>query len=237
MIFNENWTKEDNDYMRKMIREGKSQDDIIKHFGEEKVLFHPKKKFHKTHKAIYTKMFDFVNEIKINPEKTEFTHKRKNSIAYTNKEDIFISFKVNEHEYIIALFYMFENDIISYELLFTTKQQFEQYEKRMKEFLLIPGNHFTNEEQNELKNILKKETNFNELFTLFKSLTYIINELYNDIKFFYGDITFSITETDNPKKIRLYKNLIHDSFPDFKYKRRKIKIQDEYKYIYYYSKY
>lgn len=42
MIFNEFWSKEDDDIMRLMRKQGKSNDDIIRFFGKEKTLHHPK---------------------------------------------------------------------------------------------------------------------------------------------------------------------------------------------------
>ena len=224
MEFNKNWTKEDNDKMREMFKEGKTHDDVINYFGEEKVKFHPKKKFHR---GKHLPMFNnFISEIKINPKKTEYIFQKIDSISYKNKKDIVTFFNINNHEYVLVLFYMFENNIQSYEILFTTKKQYDEY------FLLLPGKHFTEEEQDTLKKILENNTKFNELYDLLKSITFILVEMYDDLKFFFGDIIFSITETDNPIKIRLYKNIIKDSFPNFSYKRRKINS----KYIYYYSK-
>ena len=232
MKFNKNWTKEDNDLMREMIKNKKTHQEIIDYFGVEKVLYHPKKKFHRS-KSLHTRIDSFLlNEIKIEPKKTDFTYKYEKSLYNNKKNDIIVEFIVNDIKYIIVLFYMFENDIESYEILFTTKKQYILYKKTLEEILLNDGVHFTEDEQDILKNILENETGYNDVFQLFKSLSYILMELYDENK----DMSFSVTETDNPIKIKFYKNLIQKSFPDFTYKKRKVKIGTVEKNMYYYFK-
>ena len=45
MLFNENWTKEDNDLHRKLIKEGKSTKDIISIMKMDKLKYHTKNKY------------------------------------------------------------------------------------------------------------------------------------------------------------------------------------------------
>lgn len=230
MQFNKNWTKEDNDVLRQMNIDKKSEKEIIEFFGKEKLLYHPKKKFHKS-KSIHTRFNNFINEIKIEPKLTEFTYKNLASLNYPTKKDIFVNFSINNHDYVIILFYLYENNIKSYELLFTTKEQYAEYEKTMNDILNLPGNHFTDNEHEILKEILEKKTKYDELYDLLQSISYILIELYNDLKEIHGNIIFSITET----KIKLYKNIIKDSFPSFNYFTKTIKIRNVEEIIYYYN--
>ena len=137
MEFSKHWTKSDNDLMRKMIKEGKTHNEIIEYFGKEKIKHHPKNKFAKS-KNINVKFVDFINEIKLSPKETDFTYKYIKSLVYENKNDIIIDFKIGEHKYVIVLYYLYENNIKSYDILFTTKNQYDIFIKRLNEILSLP---------------------------------------------------------------------------------------------------
>ena len=52
MEFNKNWTKEDNDQLRQLIKEGKNVDYIRDYFGNDKLFYHPNKKYYHSGKSI-----------------------------------------------------------------------------------------------------------------------------------------------------------------------------------------
>ena len=46
MDLNRNWTKQDNDKMRELIKEGKDSDFIRNYFSNDKLIYHPNKKYY-----------------------------------------------------------------------------------------------------------------------------------------------------------------------------------------------
>lgn len=61
MEFNINWSREDNDKLRQMIKEGKSPDFIRNYFGNDKLFYHPSKKYYYSGK--YSALPKFKNKI------------------------------------------------------------------------------------------------------------------------------------------------------------------------------
>jgi hypothetical protein len=211
MEFNEYWTKKDNDLMCQMIKEGKSKDDIIKFFGEEKVKYHPTKKF--SQKSVLPYKL-FLNEVKINPERTYFESSRQVSNIDPNIDDYLLTFKVNNHEYIIILNYIIDNDIKSYNIFFTTDESYKKYMNELEKIRLEKGDEYilTNDEQKTIRNIAEKETNYHELIPLMKKLSYVLFSFSFNIIYKNPNMLFSLSETERDVKIKLYRNIIKDSF-------------------------
>jgi len=210
MKFNNYWTKEINDLYREMIRENKSMDDIINHFGRDLLNHHPNKKFHRDGKMFPYK--DFVNEIKITPGEIEYEIDIKESEMFNQGKDYLLSFNINDVDYIIILFYYIVNDVVSFNVLFTTKEQYDEYIK-------IKGDkkygELSIEEFNDISEILERETNYGVIIKIMKSISFILINFHNILKYSY-DIPYSICETNNPVKIRLYRNIIEQSFINIK---------------------
>lgn len=51
MEFNINWTKDDNDKLRNFIKERKSVEFIREYFTNEKLFYHPSKKYYQSGKS------------------------------------------------------------------------------------------------------------------------------------------------------------------------------------------
>ena len=155
MEFNEHWTKKDNDLMRQMIKEHKSTDEIIKFFGEDKVKYHPKGKFNYG-KCLPYKLF--LNELKIRPEEVYFNINKRKSHLDDKMFDYMLSFSVNNYDYLLILYYYLDSDIESYNILFTTKEQFQEYQEEINKIKTDNGDNYnlTNDEEIRIKKILEK---------------------------------------------------------------------------------
>jgi len=206
MEFNNYWTKEINNLYHKMIKENTSMQDIIDYFGYDLLNYHPNKKFHRDGKIYPFK--EFLNEIKIIPGETQYTVVTKESEMFKQGKDYFLSFNVKGVDYIIILFYYIVNDIKSFNILFTTKKQYDDYIK-------FKGNKkysdFTLEEFIHITKILERETNYGDIIKIMKSLSFILINFNKILKYYY-DIPYSICQTNKPVKIRLYRNIIKKSF-------------------------
>ena len=199
------WSKEKHKEYRKLKRSGYSDKELKEYFGDdiyESGLYNKKSNI--------LRFLDYkINEIKIEPGETEYTLKKQKSITFKDKSDIIIEFNVKDHDYILILFYIFSNGIESYEIVFTTKNQYDEYIKEYNNILSIPGNHFSVDEQKLLSSIIEKETNYNEIIPLIKSISFILFDIHDSFNLFH---VFSISETEKPMKIKLYRNIIKDSF-------------------------
>jgi hypothetical protein len=132
------------------------------------------------------------------------------------------------------MFYYKCKGIDSLNLLFTTEEQYKKYEKRYNEILKTKKDEpLSPEEHKELSDIVEGQTKFNELFPVMNAISYIILDFYEKVlKIRLLSIKFSITETDNLKKINMYRNIIKDSFKNVK---ESDDIDEEGKRIYYYK--
>lgn len=205
MEFNDKWTKSDNDKLRQMYKDKKTYDQIVEEFGYGKLQFHPKKKF--THTRI-PPFAQWVNEIKINPSYVYYdTFKQKSNID-NNVNDYMHKFEINGRKYILMLNFIIQNNIKSYNIFFTTGEQYDNYIKYVN---TISTDILSLEDQQKLKDISEKETNFNELMPIMKSISYILFSFHNTIER-YGNYPYSIEKTDNPQKINLYSNIVNNSF-------------------------
>lgn len=221
MKFNKYWTKEVNDQYRQMIKEGKSMIEIKDVLGYV-MPHHPENKF-ATGKIIpllkNMKNFNqFINEIVISPKEISYKYFFHPSSAYNYKTDYIIYFTINEHTYVLIMFYYKCKGIDSLNLLFTTEEQYKEYEQRLNDILKTKNNEpLSSEEHQELSDIVEGQTKFNELFPVMNAISYIILDFYEKIlKMRLLSIKFSITETNNSKKINLYRNIIMNSFKNVK---------------------
>lgn len=209
MEFNNIWTKQRNDELRKMLSAKKSVDDIRKKFG---ILleYHPKKKFCYSNKLQRFNMF--CNEIYINKiNKIDYYLEIIPSLYYTGKVDYVVDFSIGNNKYVLIFFYLIDKKE-SYNILFTTNEQYLLYKSEL-EMLLSKKtpDKFNDNDFIKLSSILEKETLINEPLKIINSISYIILELWS--KNLDGEL-LSIGETKNKKKIDFYRNIIKNSFDD-----------------------
>ena len=194
MNFNDDWSKEDNDKLRQLIKEHKTPDEIISIMGFEKLDKNPKKKY-------VGKFSEFVvNEIYIRePKNTIYTLTQNKSTHFPNNLDYEASFKTNSEEnYILDLIYI--------EDLFSPFPNRSMY-----------NISFTTKFQHDLTNSLKyeKETGKDEFFEIMSRLTYILCDIDNYIITKIPNIVYIIGETPNPQKINSYRDLVKTSLSQY----------------------
>lgn len=216
MIFNEIWTKEKNDNLREMIKENKSVNEIRDFFGDD-LNYHPNKKYSHGISSIRNLIInynDFVNEIYINKFK-EVEYKSTIKISkFCNDVDYIIDFKINTEDYVL-IFMRYDTIYKSFNLVFTTKKQYIEYDKKFDE--LKKSNNLNQNTYQDLINILEKETNSKKVnpFELMNVLSYIILDFYNKIvKIQYPNIFLSLGETMLEIKLKLYRDIIKNTFKD-----------------------
>ena len=71
--------------------------------------------------------------------------------------------------------------------------------------------YITDIEREELIKIVEKETDYNQIYSVMKKVSYILLDF---IKNNINNITISIGETNRIVKINLYRNIIKNSFPN-----------------------
>lgn len=196
MKFNKNWTKEDNDILRNMIKENKSVDDIRNFFGNDKLFYHPTKKYYHSNSSVlprFNRIEDFngfINEIKYDSLKTDFVKDFSDSENFLNEFDYKYTFQTNNgNRYIVDFIYL--RDTIGI------------YKNRN-----IYNVSFTIENQRN-KTEYEKETNLNEQHELIKRIIYIFKDFHN---YYSNDSIYLIGETVNIKKINWYRDIIRNSF-------------------------
>lgn len=198
---NQRWNKEKSIEYRKLKISGWTHEMLIEHFGED--IYHS---------GIYNRKstimpwLDFITEIIVTPEYTDYSFSKKTSDIYKDKFDYIIKFKNNNVDYIISLFYYIIDDTETYNVLLTTEIQWIEYEKRLN--IIRHKGYITDDERNELVNIVEEETGLNHLYTVMKKISYILFDIFE--KELSGNI--SLGETKNIVKINLYRNIIKSSF-------------------------
>lgn len=204
MIFNKIWTKELNDELRTLTKNGKSVDEIKNHFG---VLLehHPNKKY------CYGKILPyktFLNGI------TDYEIRQKPSISFANKDDILVYFKTEKENYVLVLFYYVDSGIESYNLLFTTESSYIEYNERLSQILKtkLQGEGLSDSEMMELSEIIEKETKLNELHSVINKISYILLDIYPKL----NNTMLSIGNTKRSQKINMYRDIIKNSFKNIK---------------------
>jgi len=203
MDFNVNWTKDDNDELRTMIKEHKSFDDINNYFGNDKLFYHPNKKYYKSGKSgsipIFRNKIDdfsgFINEIKYEELKTDFQVDFEKSEHFENKFNYIYKFQTNNgNRYVVDFVYL--KDVIGvyknvdiYNVSFTLEKyrnmdSSDDYEKLS----------FLKEQHEIIKRVIFIFRNFDEKFG--------------------NDCVYLIGETEDKRKINWYRDLIKSSFDD-----------------------
>ena len=210
MEFNDKWTKEVNDEYRQMIKDKKSTDEIIEHFGNL-VKYHPKKKF-SYNLFTYEKFMLLVNEIKFHPNYTYFEFNTIASKRYNDRKDTICFFSVNDIQYILLLEYLIEsnssfNNQVVHNIFFTTKVQYDNYIKTT----LNLSAEGMEKIFYEIQDMVEKETNKGDIIKIFNSLAYILLKMNNQIK----NCIYMISETDDIRKFNFYKKSIEDSFNNY----------------------
>lgn len=213
MEFNNIWTKEVNDQYRQMIKDGKSPKYILEHFGGI-IHFNPNGKY-KHSIPSYNNYMNLINEIKMNPNYIHFSYDYIDSVRYKDLNDIRCFFQINDIDYILILETFIENNEIFknkivYNIVFTTKKQYDLYIKEL-ERILRDKKNVNDEDFNILKDIFEEETNHGDIIKIFNAISYI---LLNMSKKFKNPI-FLISDTDDYRKIKFYKKSIEDSFDNY----------------------
>lgn len=207
--YNEKWTREKFIEYRRLKRSGYTDKMLKEHFGED--IYYSdmyNKNAHIIPYDYFTKYFENkLNEIKINPEKTEYDITPVYSSLDTNKMDYILTFLSGDVLYTICIMYYKIHNDDTYNIIFTTTDQWNQY--RQEFFNLSKKGSINKDEWRLLNDIISRETGFNDLFPIFRKISWILLDFYDKhIK----DEILSIGDTENKKKINLYRNIIKDSF-------------------------
>lgn len=204
-------------------RKGYDKDHLFEHFGDDiydSGLY--------TRKSNIMPCLQFLTEITITPEYTEYNLSKIKSVFYIGKNDYIIDFEHKDVKYIICLFLYIIDDLETYNFLLITEQQWTNYKNKLKEF--AHKGYITDHERNELIQIVEKETGYDQLFPIMKKTSYVLLDV---LKLNLNDCIISIGETTNLAKINLYRNIIKNSFPNMI--DLGIKIENDTKYYLYKS--
>lgn len=182
---------------------------LIEHFGED--IYHSGI-YNRTSNIIpyeyFTKYFEnVVNEIKVNPEETNYDITPTPSNIYLSKMDYILTFLSANISYTICLMYYKIDDNDTYNIVFTTTEQWNEY--RQEFFNILKKGNINETEWKLLNDIISRETNFNNLFPIFRKLSWVLLNFYEN--YINGSI-LSIGDTENKKKINLYRSIINNSF-------------------------
>ena len=204
MEYNERWTSDKFIEYRKLKRSGYTDKMLIEHFGED--IYYSGMY---NRKSTIMPWLEFMTEITITPEYTYYTFSKKLSDIYKDKFDYIIKFQNNGVDYIISLFYYIIDNVETYNVLLTTETQWNEYEKKLNS--IRSKGYITDDERNELVNIVEKETSLNHLYLVMKRISYILFDFFEKE---LSSSIISIGETKNMVKINLYRNIIKNSFPN-----------------------
>jgi hypothetical protein len=207
--YNERWTREKFIEYRSLKRSGYTDKMLKEHFGED--IYYSgmyNKNAHIIPYDYFTKYFENkINEIKINPEQTDYDITPACSSLDSNKMDYILTFVSGDVLYTICLMYYKIHNNDTYNAIFTTTEQWNQY--RQEFFNLSKKGSVDKDEWQLLNDIISRETGFNDLFPIFKKISWILLDFYD--KHIKGEI-LSIGDTENKNKINLCRNIIKDSF-------------------------
>ncbi len=206
--YNEKWTRKKHIEYRKLKKSGYTDRMLKDHFGED--IYHSG--FYNKNGStlpVILKYGKFINEIKINPEQVDYSFTKQPSNFIKGESDYIISFFSNNTPYIISILYFPINDKATFNIVFTTRDQWNNYEYNLINFL--KKGSLTDDEFEKLENIIDEETKLNDLFSIFRKISWILLDFYN--KNIKGHL-LSIGDTNNEKKINFYRNIIKDSFTD-----------------------
>lgn len=205
------WSKERFIEYRKLKRNGYTDSMLIDHFGDdiyESVMYN--KKGNSLPNILLFN--DYINEIKVNPESTDYNFTKQPSSYIKGASDYIISFYVNDNPYIISLMYFSIGNLVTYNIIFTTRDQWNEYESKLR-FIIRTYGEISTENYDILEEIISRKTDKNELFKLFKNISWILFDFYfNNL----NNTILSIGDTKDPIKINFYRNIIKDSFDNIK---------------------
>ena len=201
MEFNKNWTKEDNKKLIELSKKGKSIDYIREYFGNDKLFYHRNKKYYQSGKSAAIPTFKeqikdfsgFINEIKYESLKTDFTYDFEKSNQFENEFNYIYKFQTNSgNRYVVDFIYL--NDKIG---SYSSKD--------------IYNISFTLESNRNLKNYkdYERQTELEEGHEIIKRVIFIFRD-FND-RFGNGCI-YMLGDTEDKRKINWYRNLINQSF-------------------------
>lgn len=202
MEYNEKWTRDKFIEYKRLKRSGWTDKMLVEHFGED--IYHS---CMYNRKSTIMPWLGFITEITITPEYTDYTFSKKLSDIYKGKFDYIIRFQNKEVYYIISLFYYIIDSLETYNVLLTTEDQWQEYEKKLNS--IKHKGYITDDERNQLVSIVERETGLNHLYPVMKKISYI---LFDILEKEMGDNIFSLGETKNMVKINLYRNIIKNSF-------------------------
>ena len=180
MKFNDNWTKEDNDLYRKLIKENKSISDIISIMGIDKLRKNPKGKFISN----FSKFM--LEEIGFSRKNVIFSLDFSVSRLNISKQNYHVKFKSkNQNDYIVDFFYMKDNigpykNQDCYNLSFTLAQNYN-----------ISDN-----------DIYELETNKNEEFDVLSKILFIVDQITETYKI--KIVIVGLTKNDVKNQMYLY---------------------------------
>jgi hypothetical protein len=155
----------------------------------------------------------FLNEVKIEPREIDYEYAMHNSIGFKGKRDFIIHFSIEDHKYVLIFYYYECNGRESYDILITTYEAYDVYTKKLNT-ILKKGQGISDDEYKELVDVVEKLTHFNEPNQVMNAVSYIIFKFIDVIHIFEPGIELSITETNDPRKIRSDRGIIKLSFPN-----------------------
>lgn len=199
MNFNKNWTKEDNDLLREFIKDNKSSDYIREYFTNDKLFYHPNKKYYQSNKSCLPifkntiKSFDgYINEIQYTELETDFTYDFENSKQFKNEFNYIYKFKTySGNKYVVDFIYLkdkigkYKNEDI-YNISFTT----------------LENRNIDNYKDYEKSTFLKEE------HEIIKRLIFIIKDFNKR----FGNNIYLIGESEDIRKTKWYLSIIKDNF-------------------------
>jgi hypothetical protein len=220
--YNDKWTRENFLEYRKLKRSGYTDKMLKEHFGDD--IYYSGFYNKNSSKSHFLKMF---NEIVINPIETPYNYWEENSLFYENKKDYFAEFETDKgNRYILSLTCFYVNNIETYSIMFTLKNTFEKYYNNLKSILQQKGK-LEQDDMDYLKSIFEKETNIHEIYDVMKRISYILFDIYKHL----DNKKLSLGETDNYRKLKLYRNIIKSSFPNIE--EEKVLLNNKYDYYLY----
>ena len=130
--YNDRWTKEKFLEYRRLKRSGYSHEMLKEHFGED---IYESGMYNRNGSSLPSILLygNFINEIKISPEETDYDYIPRLSSFIKGKSDYIITFNSNNITYIICLMFFPINGIETYNVVFTTEDQWNEYNNRLRE--------------------------------------------------------------------------------------------------------
>lgn len=205
---NKIWNKTRQKKLLELRKLGKTPDEIRDYFTTAILQYHPNKLYLPS-SYIITNYRNYITEIHTEPKKIDYELDVRYSMFYNNVRDYIINFNVDGQDYTLALLAL-KDKVMSYNILFTTKAQYDEYMNVIEDFLTDHNLTDLNDDMyNKFANILESETNLNKPFKIINALSYIIFDVY---KKYLKSALFSIGSTDDKRKIQFYRNVIKNSF-------------------------